>query len=325
MNAVTTFLARLSPPLGQFLEIRTIVPDGRARSTFAESVEKAVAAAERANGTANVYVGACPRFRRSGKREDVSTVIAAWADLDFHQIDGDRDKAAAIAEARIASLRIVPTIVAWTGNGLHTWWLFNEPQALTDEWPAERFEAINRGIAAALGGDAVHDLARVLRVPGTMNLPDARKRARGCVPVRARLLYPDGPRHDPAAFRDHELAWKRSSKTSRAKRERPSLPDQSDPDVITAFKGLLTKLGARHPLTRTWRGQRVLNDMSRSGWDMALVNHLYLAGVRESYIPHIVRAHPNGRGVFASDEYIHRTMDKARSQWRGYRGTGRIA
>ncbi|MBZ5640605.1 MAG: RepB family DNA primase [Acidobacteriia bacterium] len=313
------FLARIGVPSGQWLEVRAIPLDGsRPRQHFCRSADEALAIVGRLSGHVNVYVSACPRAIQAGTRDAVAVVTGAWADLDFHQIDeGDRARAERLAHSRIEALGRRPTLLVHTGNGLQARWLFHEAIPISDEYPGDRFEASNRGIAEALGGDAVHDLARVLRVPGTLNLPDARKRARGCVPVMARLLYADGPTYSPDAFQLPEAATPSKPHTQPTALVPIAAPSQPESEIVGAFERLLIELGPSHPLFRTWRGDRTLNDSSRSGWDMALVNQLVHVGVRDEFIPVIVRAFRFGRGVFANDKYLQRTMDKARARSRG--------
>jgi hypothetical protein len=43
----------------------------------------------------------------------------------------------------------------------------------------EAVEARNRKLAADLGGDHVQNVDRLMRLPGTLNVPDAKKLAKG--------------------------------------------------------------------------------------------------------------------------------------------------
>jgi hypothetical protein len=324
---VECFFGRVGVPDGRFRELRLIDPaNGRVHQHFCGTIPEAIEICDHGSDRLNVYVGACPRFYAAGSRDAVRFVSGAWADLDFHQIDPtNRDVALELAYRRIETLGIPPTMLVHSGNGLQVWWLFHQPAAITDEWPAERFEAINIGLAQRLGGDHVHDLARVLRVPGTINLPDAKKRARGCVPVMARLLSLDGPIYDSDEF--GSVAAPVTQAPARAS-ERPGVvtqPPEVSTEIVAAFVQLVDQLGGNHPLARTWRGDRTLNDPSRSGWDMALVSQLYRAHIREEFIPAIVRAYPKGRGVFATHDYIARTVAKGRSRLRGRYETPRTA
>ncbi len=311
-DTVHEFLAVLAPPQDQFLEIRTIVPDSQgARQTFCSSVGEAVRAALAWNTHANVYVGAAPRMVRSGSRSAIDTVVGAWADLDFHKIDPtNRDRALAIAHRRLADLDLPPTRIVFTGNGVQPWWLLTEPRRIGIDHPGELFEGINLGLARLLGGDAVHDLPRVLRVPGTMNFPDATKRERGCVPILATLLVSDGPRHDLERLSMFAVEVS-SSSPHRANAPRSAVSTPPDDAVLDTFRGLLRSLSKSHSLVRTWRGDRVLQDGSRSGWDMALTHQLVRVGIRESFIHSVLKAFRLGRGMNASDGYRQRTVTKA--------------
>lgn len=145
------------------------------------------AAASWADGRRDVHIGCGLRDQNlgPGKRGTAANVIALpgfWADIDF--ADGDAHKGTnlpqnaeeALAFAR-TELELRPTILVHSGHGIQAWWLFKELWELGDE---------NRGNAAALSAgwnefvasrgakhgwilDRTGDLARVLRIPGTIN------------------------------------------------------------------------------------------------------------------------------------------------------------
>jgi hypothetical protein len=233
--------------------------------------------------------------------------------LDFHQIEPtNRDVAHELAHRRIKAFGHRPTMLAHTGNGLQAWWLFHEHAAITDEWPVKHFEAINIGLAERLGGDHVHDLARVLRVPGTINLPDAKKRARGCVPVLARLLSIDGPTYSPPNLASFAVATSaRPSPRFRgcsAITEPIDLPDEA---LVAAFQHLLQRLGPHHPLTRTWEGRRRLPDSSRSGFDWAFARQCARVGITPDQVVALMRIYGFGKGHDATNAYLLRTVARA--------------
>jgi hypothetical protein len=82
---------------------------------------------------------------------------------------------------RLAAFEPNPTCVMMSGGGYQGLWRLKEPSE-----NLVAIEAINKKLAAALGGDSCID--RLLRLPGTMNLPDERKRARGREPTAAYLV-----------------------------------------------------------------------------------------------------------------------------------------
>ena len=61
-------------------------------------------------------------------------------------------------------------------------------ELLTPE-AVERVEAENREVEAALGAIGTHNIDRLLRLPGTVNFPNQKKRKRGRGTCQARLLY----------------------------------------------------------------------------------------------------------------------------------------
>ena len=84
-----------------------------------------------------------------------------------------------------------PTVVNDSGGGVHAYWLFAEPIAATPDNVAA-VEAANRALIAMFNGDpAAPNVDRVMRVPGTVNWPDAKKRAAGRGPTMASVMLAD--------------------------------------------------------------------------------------------------------------------------------------
>lgn len=131
----------------------------------------------------NVYFS-CALMRKPergrGGVADAMGITMLWLDLD---IADDAHKSATCptreqAELILAAYPVPPSIIIHSGHGLHCYWLLNEPWMFTDD--ADRQEAaefmrgwqgIAKRAAAAMGKsvDSTHDLARVLRVPNTIN------------------------------------------------------------------------------------------------------------------------------------------------------------
>lgn len=130
---------------------------------------------------------------------DIAAIRALHVDIDPKD-DPNSDPASrqAHAEAERKRLRTVvnelnagpvpPSAAIDSGGGVQVLWRIAEKLDAA-EWRAT-VEAQNYGIAEALAGDLpTRDIARVLRLPGTLNLPDAGKRAKGRVTRRATVLY----------------------------------------------------------------------------------------------------------------------------------------
>lgn len=137
-------------------------------------------------GRLNLYtqVNVCaPGLKKPSKVD----MVAARA---FH-IDADlKDLGASPEEAfeRARAFDPAPTVIVNSGNGLWLLWKLDRPYAEGDDWQA-RVESICKAMAEQMGaGAGCHNIDRLMRVPGTINLPDATKRARGNVPVLARVV-----------------------------------------------------------------------------------------------------------------------------------------
>jgi primase-like protein len=175
------------------------------KSTWFRVAELSRAAEFAASRRGDTYAGVAlsPEDFGPGNRceaDRAAGIVGLWADID---IKHDAHKTAALpATVEDAlwlanSLEIAPTISVGSGHGLQPYWLFDRPWIFAgdDERQqarqlVERFQTALRRNAKRAGWhlDSTQDLARVLRVPGSMNC----KRE----PVPVRLIDKDGPRYD---------------------------------------------------------------------------------------------------------------------------------
>lgn len=132
----------------------------------------------------NVYWTANVCDARSGskpKKEHIVAARFAHVDIDPPKDGAPFDKAGTIRALEV--LDLPPSVIVDSGNGLQALWRLDQD---TDD--LGRVEAINRAIAQRFDGDSGHNIDKLLRVPGTVNYPNATKRKRGCVAVEARLV-----------------------------------------------------------------------------------------------------------------------------------------
>lgn len=147
-------------------------------------VDEAVERALKTRG-ADLYFGLGLRRAKTAGRGEAADVVAipgVWIDLDFaewaHRKDSKKKyPPQAVAERVLAEMPLPPSVVVASGGGLHAYWLTDELIDVEADRPrAERlvsgWEALVAEKLARAGGyvlDSVHDLARVLRVPGSWN------------------------------------------------------------------------------------------------------------------------------------------------------------
>jgi hypothetical protein len=189
-----TFLERFRPD--GYTTFVAIVPDGQ---TDAATFNGACAAEtarwiEQRNRHANVYFhvnATSPHLRKKALKEDITAIAGIWEDLDprddqGHPIDQERARLAMLAQELLA-LDTPPTLIIDSGNGLQPIWLLAEPIEASPEY-RDAADALCARFEAALGAKGTHNCDRVLRVPGTINHPNRKKRALGRGETQARLL-----------------------------------------------------------------------------------------------------------------------------------------
>ncbi|WP_396604720.1 hypothetical protein ACFLEY_19155 [Bradyrhizobium sp. YCK136] len=107
-------------------------------------------------------------------KENCVETPALWTDQDFGKIydcPSDPVEARGFVLKHIARLKYQPSIIVFSGGGVHCYWLLKEPLQTQDEM--ERIEAALRQLADVSAGDLpVCEVARVLRLPGSHNTKD---------------------------------------------------------------------------------------------------------------------------------------------------------
>lgn len=104
-------------------------------------------------------------FYPRGSEMDAKYVVALWVDID------DPSDA---AYWRLAGMDAMPPIIVRTGGGWHGYFPLHEPLRVTAENKA-RIKRTLKGLALACGGDTqVAELARIMRLPGTINTKPGR-------------------------------------------------------------------------------------------------------------------------------------------------------
>ena len=88
-----------------------------------------------------------------------------------------------------------PSVIVDSGGGYQGFWLLDAPVVMEGERGDEArhlpVEDRNRRIEVALGGDNCHNIDRIMRLPGTVNLPGEKKRKKGRTPRVARVIFAD--------------------------------------------------------------------------------------------------------------------------------------
>ncbi|MDP8923742.1 MAG: primase C-terminal domain-containing protein [Chloroflexota bacterium] len=129
----------------------------------------------------DILLGVLPRRGEDGTAGGLHRGTCLWIDLDA---SGDVDGATQ-AWRHLARFPAQPSAVVHSGRGLHAYWRVRTAVPLDEPPSRRRFGEAPRGLANALGGDpAATDLARVLRLPGSLNWKYAPPRPVSLLAVR---------------------------------------------------------------------------------------------------------------------------------------------
>lgn len=300
--------------------------DGRSRrSIWCSEIPAAVEAARAISASSDAYFSLALHSRaraveaatQAGKEkpentrggiESANTIGGVWLDLDVandhHKKPGLPTSVDVILRGLYA-LPLLPTVCVSTGGGVHAYWAFREPWELdsdreraraygvVDGW--QRFVSLSSGWTV----DPTADLARVLRLPETVNY----KYGAPVVVVGDKL----GPLYNPSDF-DTWASEARPKK--RAVLDVGSL--RLDPEANAPAEKLLLALQLDADFSHVWRGERAFP--SQSERDLSLADRLASYGWSDQEIVDALIANRRllgvkekaDRGALRLDYYVGR-------------------
>jgi hypothetical protein len=207
-SAAVKFLVRLRP--GGPWVLTAIPPDGGTTitETFTNREEARQFIAECNNGSNryNVYYSVNPTKRplsSKAKKADITSI--AYLHVDADPDKGESPDAFKMRMAdQFESLERIPTFCVDSGNGLQLLWRLEQPVEITGDGVIADIEARNYALAVRLGASpATRNIDRILRVPGTVNYPNAVKRKLGRTECWAKLIVHDDVSYPVSVFPPH--------------------------------------------------------------------------------------------------------------------------
>jgi hypothetical protein len=212
------FLQKLRP--GGPWVLTAIVPDGDTVTNTVHNASEIEAFIREHDGKRNIYYAVNPLRREMSKKAaktDAAAIEYALADLDPDEGESsDAAKARYLTQLNGGSFKPRPTTAVDSGNGLQCLWRLKDLIALGKPVRVQvkdkktgklvwklRFEAADqaaiddveeriKAIMLRLGAKpGTQNIDRILRLPGTTNLPNAKKRKDGRVPCPTKLMWFD--------------------------------------------------------------------------------------------------------------------------------------
>lgn len=166
-------------------------------ATFdAECPTRALAWIEARNGSLNLYFSVNPlrdTMSKKAKSTDVAALAYLHVDIDprtGEDIEAERARILNLLTDNLPAGIPKPTAVVFSGGGYQAFWKLAEPLALDGSVEdAEKAKLWNLGLERKFGcADSCHNIDRIMRLPGTINVPNKKKRDKGRVPTLATLV-----------------------------------------------------------------------------------------------------------------------------------------
>lgn len=184
----------------------TLAPDNRRLTHWFNDLAACEQAVSKLLPVINVYypiawTKECGTEKTRATYDTAAGIVGFVSDLDIKEHCFPNEE---VAIEAVSQFPLQPTACIHSGHGLQCVWLFKEPWEFSDVKEKEEARDLSRGwahklarIAHGMGYelDAVHDLTRIMRLPGTMNVKDPLNP----VPVTIKWLD-DNTRYNPEDF-----------------------------------------------------------------------------------------------------------------------------
>lgn len=148
------------------------------------------------NGKLNLYFHVNPvlgLLTKKAEREQIAALTYLHVDIDPKKgvdIDGEQQRILGLLTVGLKKLQLpIPTFVTFSGGGYQAFWKLDQPLQINGQLTvAEDVKLYNKQLEILFHADNCHNIDRIMRLPGTVNLPDKKKRDAGRVPVLARIV-----------------------------------------------------------------------------------------------------------------------------------------
>jgi hypothetical protein len=249
------------------------------------------------NGERNIYWSVNRPLRdltKKTERADIKEVVYLHVDIDpraGEDLQKERARCAALFADKLPDGIPAPTAVVFSGGGYQAFWKLETPIPINGEEALyEEAKRYNQQLEQQFDGDNCHNIDRIMRLPGTVNVPDERKRKKGRKPELAMLVSwtPDNvyplQSFTPAAI--EETAAESPVRVSKIKvtiGDYPLTADLSELDrwnVPDRVKVIIVQ--GKHP------DEPKEGDNSRSVWVFDAVCNLIRCGVPDNVIYGII-------------------------------------
>ncbi len=284
-DAALDFLRKVYPD-GPWV-LTAIHPDRKAieTRTFRPATEAdCLAWLTRYNGERNLYWAVNKPTRdlnKKAEREDIKEVAYLHVDVDpraGEDLVAERDRILGLFGDRLPDGLPEPTVVLFSGGGYQAFWKLEAPIEINgDLAKAEDAKRYNQQLELLFGADNCHNIDRIMRLPGTWNLPDERKLKKGRVRALAKLETFDPSRVYPLSeFKQADLTKEAAASGPFAAPPIGDAVKTADPaDLNVPDRLKIIMVQGHHP------DEPKEGDNSRSAWVFDFCCNMIRAGVTD--------------------------------------------
>ena len=203
-DVAINFLEQLRP--GGPWVLTAITPDGPTITITAHSASEVDLFVCEHNGKRNQYYSVNPTrmpMSKKAAKKDIAAVEYLLGDLDPRNDETSEAAKARYSEQLNGDFEPKATAIVDSGNGIQCLWKLNPSIPLNNasEFVIADVEARSAALMLRLGAKAgTQNIDRILRLPGTINLPNKAKLKAGRVPCPTKLIAFNGARYSLDAF-----------------------------------------------------------------------------------------------------------------------------
>lgn len=305
-------------------------------STWHNTIEGAILQSQQDKENNDVYVGCgiSSSLRKSNERcpaNEIMGIPGVWIDIDFATNDENIHKKTNLPETPEKAMEILdtfpikPTILINSGHGFQAWWIFEKFLIFKGDHTrndgallVQTFNWSLRDMARSMGYDidSTQDLARVMRVPGTINHKDKKNEVPVQIVKRDKKYIPYQDFVD--AVIDYRKQYPKMMIT------RPSQPASTainvddfvlDPSAMPTQHKFDTMMDMDPKFRATWEYKRKdLGDTSPSSYDLSLASMAFaMDWSKQEVVDLLVACRRNHHVEIKRPDYYRRTLAKAYS------------
>ena len=163
---LTQFIGTIFAGLdGGYAEVRAISASERRRAFFRRTATEGIQRFCDKHADSNCYIGVATRAStKNGKDANLLQLGSIFVDQDPKDVREDE------AIGLLERFGFQPSVIVDSGFGMHLYYRLDEPFDLTDANDREQARFLIHAVSDRLHGDkAARDLARILRLPGSLN------------------------------------------------------------------------------------------------------------------------------------------------------------